>query len=221
MNWLGPRYTDGERLEIAGLAVRLSVSRRASRVSLKVDRARREVVAVAPSARRLAEAVAFAKERRDWVARRLAELSAPLPTWDGPLMVFGAPSRLGDDDPRLAARRIKREARAVFSAWAAGHCSSLGVAPPPIGIGDARTRWGSCSPARPGRGARIRLSWRLALAPVAVADYVVAHECAHLIEANHGPRFWALVRGLVGDEKPHRAWLRVHGPQLHGFGRSD
>jgi hypothetical protein len=52
-----------------------------------------------------------------------------------------------------------------------------------------------------------------------VADYVVAHECAHLIEPNHGPRFWALVRGLIGDEKPHRAWLRAHGAGLHAFGR--
>jgi predicted metal-dependent hydrolase len=50
-----------------------------------------------------------------------------------------------------------------------------------------------------------------------VADYVVAHECAHLIEANHGPRFWTLVRGLVGDEKPHRAWLRAEGGRLHAY----
>ena len=77
----------------------------------------------------------------------------------------------------------------------------------------------SCTPARAGRPASIRLSWRLALAPIAVADYVVAHECAHLLEANHGPRFWALVRRLVGDERPHRAWLRTHGSKLLGFGR--
>jgi hypothetical protein len=82
---------------------------------------------------------------------------------------------------------------------------------------DARSRWGSCTPARPGRAASIRLSWRLALAPFAVADYVVAHECAHLIEANHGPRFWALVRSRVGDERRHRAWLRAEGGRLHAF----
>ena len=39
-----------------------------------------------------------------------------------------------------------------------------------------------------------------------VADYVAAHECAHLLELNHGPRFWAHVRTLVGDERRHRAW---------------
>ena len=53
------------------------------------------------------------------------------------------------------------------------------------------------------------------LAPPDVADYVVAHECAHLVEANHGPGFWGLVSQLVGDWKPHRAWLRAHGADLH------
>jgi hypothetical protein len=56
------------------------------------------------------------------------------------------------------------------------------------------------------------------MAPFAVADYVVVHECAHLLEANHGPRFWAHVDRLVGDHRPHRAWLRAHGAALHAFG---
>jgi predicted metal-dependent hydrolase len=55
---------------------------------------------------------------------------------------------------------------------------------------------------------------------LAVADYVVAHECAHLLEANHGPRFWALVRNLVGDPAPHRRWLRAEGPRLHSLLRA-
>jgi predicted metal-dependent hydrolase len=87
-----------------------------------------------------------------------------------------------------------------------------------LSITDARTRWGSCSPAQKGRAASIRLSWRLALAPPAVADYVAAHECAHLLEANHGPKFWAHVRRLIGNERPYRAWLRREGSALHGFG---
>jgi hypothetical protein len=246
MSLFGPRYADGERLEIGGLPVRLSVSRRARRVSLRIDRLRREVIAVAPSVRRLVEAAAFARERRDWAARRLAELPAPgSVTWDRPLTLFGAtlvlvpdgrrarleppaaaaPRRLlgcglGAVDPQLVARAIKREAREAFARGAARHCASLGVATPPIRIGDAATRWGSCAPARAHRPATIRLSWRLALAPAEVADYVVAHECAHLIEANHGVRFWALVQQLVGDVRPHRAWLRANGSRLHAFGRA-
>ena len=28
----------------------------------------------------------------------------------------------------------------------------------------------------------------------------------------------AVVKGLVGDYRPHRAWLREHGAELHAFG---
>lgn len=60
-----------------------------------------------------------------------------------------------------------------------------------LAIADPRGRWGSCS----ARG-RVMLSWRLMLAPEAVARQVVAHEVAHLAHLNHGPDFWALVNHL-------------------------
>jgi predicted metal-dependent hydrolase len=50
-------------------------------------------------------------------------------------------------------------------------------------------RWGSCTP----ETATIRVSSRLAGYPGFVLDYVVVHELAHLVEANHGPAFDALV----------------------------
>jgi predicted metal-dependent hydrolase len=89
---------------------------------------------------------------------------------------------------------------------------------PQVSVADAKGRWGSCRPAHGTKPAAIRYSWRLALAPAATADYVVAHECAHLVELNHSPRFWAVVRRIFGDERPHRAWLRAHGVRLHAFG---
>ncbi len=127
---------------------------------------------------------------------------------------------LGAVDVSLVARAVNAEARRWFAGRIEAYCRRLGASAPRLSLGDARTRWGSCAPARPGLPATIRLSWRLALAPVEVADYVAAHECAHLIEANHGPDFWRLVRDLVGDERPHRAWLRGEGARLHAFGRT-
>ena len=50
-------------------------------------------------------------------------------------------------------------------------------------------RYGSCTPA----SGTIRISHRVATMPTWVRDYVIIHELAHLIEANHGPRFWKLV----------------------------
>jgi predicted metal-dependent hydrolase len=120
-------------------------------------------------------------------------------------------------DPVLVRRAVTREALCAFEARAAHHCERLGVAAPPLRLIDARTRWGSCTPAQRGRPASIRLSWRLALGPFPVADYVVAHECAHLLEANHGPRFWALVERLVGNPKALRGWLKTKGASLRAL----
>ena len=238
------RHADGDMIEVGSVQVRLTVSRRARRVSLRVDRGKGEVLAIAPTLRRLGEAAKFAHERHAWIAERAAELTPPTRLAPGlALSLFGAPCRLArapgraslegdgwergvrltwaaDDDAYAAAivGLIKREARAWFAPRLARHCGVLGVEAPRFGLGDARTRWGSCSPAQGRDAASIRLSWRLALAPPAVADYVAAHECAHLLQANHSPRFWAEVRRLIGDPRPHRAWLRTHGAELHRFG---
>lgn len=242
MSLFGPRYADGQMLDVGGLWVRLKVNARASRISLRVDKVRGVAVAVAPTQRRLADAVAFARSRQPWLADRLAETTPadpPLAAGDR-LNVFDVPWTLQPDgrrpkleaisdtaglrligcgadavDPGLVIRAIRRQAAITYDQRAEFHCAALGAPKPSMALTDARTRWGSCTPAGPGRVGSIRLSWRLALAPFAVADYVVAHECAHLLEANHGSRFWAHVRTLVGDERPHRVWLRRHGASLH------
>jgi hypothetical protein len=238
-------WADGDRLEVAGTAVTLKVNRRARRVSLRLDRTRREIVATAPSPRRLSEAAAFARERAGWIAERMAELPDATPVHPGmTLQVFGEPVRLeagagrakwlaaangepaqitamgeGEGYARAVILMLKKRAMAVLSERTETYAAMLGVAPPKVTVADAKGRWGSCRPGIRGGPAQIRYSWRLALAPFEVADYVAAHECAHLLELNHGPRFWAHVRALVGDPKAHRAWLRAEGARLHAFGR--
>ena len=56
-------------------------------------------------------------------------------------------------------------------------------------VSNQRDRWGSCTPAH----GTIRLSDRMAGFPSWVIDYVIVHEMAHLIEASHNDRFWAIV----------------------------
>jgi len=241
----GRSLSDGDRLEVAGTPVTLRVNRRARRVSLRLDRTRREIVATAPSPRRLPEAAAFARERAGWIAERIAELPEASPIHPGmTLTVFGAPVRLeagtgrakwlpaADGEParitamgegegyaRAVILMLKKRTAAVLGERTCVYAAMLGVAAPKVTVADAKGRWGSCRPGVRGQPASIRYSWRLALAPFEVADYVAAHECAHLLELNHGPRFWAHVKALVGDPKSHRAWLRAEGARLHAFGR--
>ena len=122
-------------------------------------------------------------------------------------------------------RALKAEARRILTERTEVHARAVGRPMPAVAITDPRARWGSCTPPRTrGFGAaaevgRIRYSWRLVLAPPAVLDYVAAHECAHLVEANHSRKFWAVVHSINGDHRPHRDWLKAHGARLHAFGR--
>jgi len=58
-------------------------------------------------------------------------------------------------------------------------------------------RYGSCTPATQ----TIRISHRMAAVPAWVRDYVIVHELAHLLEANHGARFWKLVNRYPKTER--------------------
>ena len=250
----GHSYAPGDLIEIAGARVRLKVSPRASRVSLRIDQSRGEVIASAPTQRRLHEAVAFAGQRVHWIAAHISALPRPTTLTPGDIIeVFGQPHRLEPAASRLKAgfyegedghgvlrafgegetfargvvRQLKRHALEVLTERTERHAAALGRPMPKVAVADAKGRWGSCRPARAvsrvnkGDTGSIRYSWRLVLAPFEVADYVAAHECAHLLEANHGPAFWAHVRRLYGSEKTPRAWLRQHGSRLHAFGRAD
>ena len=85
----------------------------------------------------------------------------------------------------------------------------LGVSFEQAQIVDSRYRWGSCTVRN-----NINLNWRLIKAPIFVVDYVIAHELAHLLEPNHTPRFWNIVKTQVPTMNKARDWLREHGQLL-------
>lgn len=86
---------------------------------------------------------------------------------------------------------------------------SLGVEFKRARIVDSRYRWGSCTVQD-----NVTFNWRLIKAPTFVIDYVIVHELVHLIEANHTPRFWNVVRTHVPKLDKARAWLRENGRVL-------
>ncbi|WP_116127605.1 M48 family metallopeptidase [Lewinella sp. IMCC34183] len=78
-----------------------------------------------------------------------------------------------------------------------------------VKLSDTYSRWGSCSH----RG-NINLATRLLLAPPPVLDAVIIHELAHLVVADHSPRFWAEVARALPDYRDYDEWLREHGNSL-------
>lgn len=94
---------------------------------------------------------------------------------------------------------LKDQAWALVAARVAHYVQRVSPRPATVRLSDARSEWGSCN----AKG-EIRLNWRLVQLPPALAEYVVAHEVAHIVELNHSARFWSVVESLL----PGHAVLR-------------
>ncbi len=94
----------------------------------------------------------------------------------------------------LAQSWLLGEAKRLFGERLEELAMRAGKAPRSWSLSSARTRWGSCTADH-----RIRLNWRLIHFRLEVIDYVIAHELAHLVEMNHGPKFWDQVAQMVPD----------------------
>lgn len=215
--------------------VELRRSPGARRLTLRVSPSGAVALTV-PARTPLKEAQRFLDKYRGWLEARLARLPAPIPfapgavlplrgvphtirhapgarrgVWieDGTILVSGAREHLA----RRVGDWLRCEARTDLAERARIHASALDRPVLRVGVRDTVSRWGSCSST-----GTLSFSWRLILMPPSVLDYVAAHEAAHLVERNHGPRFWAIVRKLDPDCDAARAWLRNHGAGLHRYG---
>jgi predicted metal-dependent hydrolase len=119
--------------------------------------------------------------------------------------------RAPSDAERVLEKALREKARQLFAERLTHHAAAMGLKEPPLTLSSARTRWGSCS-----LKSGIRLNWRLIHFPLAVLDYVVIHELAHLREMNHSPRFWAVVAEACPEYRTRREQLKElanHCPQ--------
>ncbi|MEC8427906.1 MAG: M48 family metallopeptidase, partial [Pseudomonadota bacterium] len=69
-----------------------------------------------------------------------------------------------------------------------------------------KSKWGHCT----SRGV-IQYNWLIMMAPVAVIDYLIAHEVSHLVHHNHSARVWNTVEKLDPAYRQHRQWLKDQG----------
>jgi len=234
-----PDKASGDRQRYVQLGSRVVAYRlrqgKRRRLAMTIDD--RGLCVGAPLRTRLAEIEAFIVSNGAWVNKKLDEYASSharrhLTVRDGarlPLLgaetsvriVAGAnracweegtlvlKARPDADCEALARRALQRHAALVFAERIAHYAQRLGREPPPLRLSSARTRWGSCSE-RTG----ISLNWRLIHLPLALIDYVVAHELAHLLEMNHSPRFWAVVERLCPDWRELRRALKDGAAQM-------
>lgn len=203
---------------------------------MRVDRVTGRVRVTLPQRAPLSEAERALHRHRRWIAARLDEVAQiqaavaargnRIDVWGEYLEVVSDPDRqrvrrdgdrllvpAGRDD--LLERWLRSRARNELTPRTEAAAATLLAKHPRaralqrVAIGDARTRWGSCS----ARGA-ISYSWRLVLTPPWVAEAIVWHEACHLVHLDHSSRFWNLLRAHAPQTDAARVWLRDHGATL-------
>ena len=92
----------------------------------------------------------------------------------------------------------------LMAAWA----KKMGVRPTGIKVHRMKTRWGSCNV----RTGSINLNTLLACWPQECLEYIVVHELAHLQEANHSPRFHAIVERYLPQWRERKKLLEDFKP---------
>jgi hypothetical protein len=225
-------------LDDPDISVRLRVSARARRFTLRLEPNGDGAVLTLPPRVPVAEARMFLVRQSDWLIRALARQPGRVAVGDGvrlpvagsqvEIQVINGPRRAPRlEDGRLilsgsAARGVqagarvaaflKSRARDALVPAVRHYAGLLGRQAAAVTLRDTRSRWGSCT-----AEGRLSFSWRLAMAPAEVLDYVAAHEAAHLLEMNHGPSYWAVVERIMPDYRRHRAWLKSEGRRLHRF----
>ncbi|MGE0426267.1 MAG: M48 family metallopeptidase [Reyranellaceae bacterium] len=219
------------------LVVMFERSAKARRVSLRVDQRSGRVRLVAPPRMARDKALGFAHAQAAWIHGRMLRQSPAVPFRDGaeiplfgtPHVVRHRPDRRGtvwleegalhvaghaEHLPRRLHDWLAGELRARISPLAHAKATVIGRKITHISVRDTATQWGSCA-----RGGRLSFSSRLAFAPPEIVDYVVAHEVAHLVHADHSSQFWALAARLAAsDVAASRAWLRRNGERLMRLG---
>lgn len=212
---------------------------RARRAKLRVDPVTGIARLTLPPRAALKPALAWVESQAEWIAAARSRLAPTQALAAGAMLPFDgcelriehrpdagrAPTLVGDRLvcggpaealPARLLRWLRTEALRRLDADTRACAERAGVTIESVRIGDARSRWGSCT----GSGA-IRYSWRLVMAPDWVRRAVVAHEVAHRVHMNHGPAFHALAADLNGgDPSPAMRWLRANGARLQGIGRS-
>jgi predicted metal-dependent hydrolase len=235
-DWLKPGRSEPPVIELGGVALPIVVRRlaQARRMTLRLAPDGSEVRLSIPHWGRTAEALAFARSRRDWLAEQLDKMPrAQAPAPGGTLPYRGAALRIehvgaarrkpavaegalliggpAEALPARLKRWLESEARTLLAQDLADYCLRADRPLAKLALTGAQRRWGSCGPS-----GSIRINWRLIMAPDFVRRSVVAHEVAHLVHFDHSPRFHALLAELFeGDLGEANRWLKREGRSLY------
>ena len=84
--------------------------------------------------------------------------------------------------------------------------NKMGLPPTHFSIRKMHTRWGSCTPKK----RTIRFNLALADQSERCIDYIIVHELSHLVHANHGPAFKAMLSFYMPDWQEREKELKTN-----------
>ncbi len=176
--------------QLDGIPVRVVHRPGMKTIRIKVDDAGVCVVSAAPyiSAE---EMLSYVREKHDWIARHRAER-------------IGSPSYLAAHASKKEIESWRSVVKACVPPLVEEWERILGVKVGMLAYRNMTSKWGSCQPST----GRVCINIRLALYPPECLEYVVVHELCHLLQANHGPKFWGLMDKVMPDWRERQAKLR-------------
>jgi predicted metal-dependent hydrolase len=195
-----------------------------------------EIILTIPLHHSKRQVLGFIEKSKPWIEKQMAKSFSKLAYIDGMVLpIFGKSIELrhkpsqsfrawwGEDHLLIHAppekfgthvqKSLHQDAKTFLTERSSNYASRLDKSLNRITLRDTRSRWGSCS-----HNGNISYSWRLIFAPEQVADYVCAHEVAHLEHMNHSPEFWKIVEEFCPDYRTLRQWLRQNGKSLFKYG---
>jgi predicted metal-dependent hydrolase len=234
-----PPPPETRQVEVNGRTLPLTIrhNAQATRLTLRIEPGGRALKMTVPTGLPERDIRDFLDRHQGWLMTRLAKFRTTNALADGGhVFVRGVAHRieatgrvrglteavLVDDEavlrvsgleehlPRRICDFLKKEARIELERLVAVHSGRIGRKVKSMTLRDTRSRWGSCS-----ADGSLSFSWRIAMAPPMVIDYLAAHEVAHLREMNHSPAFWALCGELCPRMDEAKRWLKRNGSMLH------
>ena len=100
---------------------------------------------------------------------------------------------------------LKRELKLYLSSKVADLANYFGFEFKSLSITSATTSWGSC-----GANNSLNFTYKLAMCPKPVVDYIIVHELCHTKIKNHSTKFWAEVKKCYPEYKHCERWLKTN-----------
>ena len=221
--------------EAVGMDIKVVQAKGARKLTLRIDSKERVPILSVPKWCSKKHAVGFINEHMDWLIENLSKMPPIKHFTDGmEISLFGQKVQIKhcpnerrgtwlenntlyvSGSAEFLHRRvkdyIKKQAEAEFFKISLQLATIIGQKLNSVCIKDTKSRWGSCSSLH-----NINYSWRIALAPKEVIDYLMAHEVAHLKHQDNSSEFWECVGMLNPNWQTGHKWLKKNGKLLYTY----